>query len=776
MQSLSRRFFMGRAMATGTGAYATILLGGCRSESAPQTPAVPSDQPLATQSSKQGGDPSWKRLRVGAGGYVTGISIARDGTKVVSTDTHNAYVWDEQGRIWNELFTRKTLPQGDVPFPAYHAEQSGGGKSDGPGCWAAAVATSNSSVIYGVWNAWCYRSTDRGQTFQKTTLPRIHSRANDQNFAGGERLMGPKIAIDPVNANVVWLSGDMADGLWVTDDGGASWVQNNQLPQPHDGTASQTNTGPYLVVFDPSSPVVAGKTQGIYIASYGHGLFHSKDGGSSFQQIANAPTQFRHLTCDQLGRVWICDVSTTAQPIRKYESGTWTAYGTSNHRLVDVVVNPANPAHIIAWSNALIIVQSKDNGVTWQEWYSHRNPDSSKIFTTATDIPWLAKSVNDAGLSIGAAAFDPSSGKCFIASGLGVFFVENYPDTNTTKFELISQSWGIEQLCVWRIMAPPGGAPLTVQLDRSAMRLANPDAAPDSYGPHDGLKDGFDLDYSFSDSAFVVALCAKQGSFSGYSRDRGVTWTYFPGKDQMSTARGGSIAVSSPENIVHAPGNNGVAKYTLDGGTTWQLLNIAGLPTEDGLESGWGWAWYFNRKVLCADKVQPNVFYAYNYGPRGKDELAGVWKTVDGGRTWAKAKDGKIGLWTSFHTQMNSVPNNAGHLFFTAGREQNQPLYRSTDGGATWSEVADVMDVISFGFGKPADGMQYPAVFVSGKIDGVYGIWRSVDNCSSWTKIGEYPLDGIDAPVSLAGDPNIFGRAYVAFGCSGAAYVDSASV
>lgn len=776
-RTISRRFFIERALLTGTSAYGILVLGGCSSGSeASQAPAAPIDSGSPPPAPQAPADTSWKRLRVGAGGYVTGISIAQDGTKVVRTDTHNAYVWNDQAKIWDELLTRKTLPQGDVPFPVYSGDQSGGGRSDGPGCWEAAVANSNSSVIYAVWNAWCYRSTDKGKSFQKTALPRIYARANDQNFGGGERLMGPKMAIDPANANVVWLSGDMGDGPWTTEDGGGSWARSVQLPKPHDGTASQTNTGPYLIVFDPSSPVVGGRTQGIYVAVYGHGLFGSRDGGATFKQIPGAPTAFRRLTCDQLGRVWICDTSTVAQPIKKYDNGAWTSHGLTNVRIVDVAINPANPAHIVAWSNTLHIVQSKDGGATWQHWFAHADPSLSHITAVATDVPWLESSVNQANLSVAAASFDPSNGRCYLATGLGVFYVDAFPDTRSTKFQIVSQSWGIEQLCIKSLMVPPGGTVISAQLDRSAMKLDDPDVAPATYGPSIGLKDGFDLDYSLTDPDYVVALCAKQGNFSGYSRDRGDTWTYFPGKDQMSASPGGSIAVSAPENIVHVPGNNGVARYTQDGGATWLPLTIPGLPAVDGTETGWGWHWVFNRKILCADKVQPNVFYAYNYGPSGKPELAGLWKTTDGGRNWARAKAGKIGEWTTFHTQMDSVPGSAGHLFFTAGLEQNQPLYRSTDGGGEWTEVANVKDVISFGFGKPADGTQYPALYIAGKVDNVYGIWRSIDNCENWTKIGEYPLDGIDAPTTIAGDPNLYGRAYIGFGGSGGAYVDSANI
>ena len=185
----------------------------------------------------------------------------------------------------------------------------------------------------------------------------------------------------------------------------------------------------------------------------------------------------------------------------------------------------------------------------------------------------------------------------------------------------------------------------------------------------------------------------------------------------MSASPGGSIAVSTPRMSCTFPATTGLPGIRSTAAPHGSRLRYPGLPTADGTETGWGWAWYFNRKILCSDKVQTGVFYAYNYGPTASPNLPGLWKTTDGGRTWARVKAGTIGQWTTYHAQMNSVPDNAGHLFFTAGREQNQPLYRSTDGGATWSEVAERQGRhILSALGRPADGAQYPTVFVSGKV------------------------------------------------------------
>ena len=770
---ISRRNFIEHAVMASTTLCAGSLLEGCSGSGGANEPAAAGPQISASQQPEQTStQPMWKRLRLGAGGYVTGINIARDGTKVIRTDTFGAYIWDEASKIWRELLTRKTLPAGDVPFPTYSGDQSGGGKSDGPGCWEVGVATNDSSIIYAVWNAYCYRSGDQGKTFTRTALPRINARANDQNFAGGiERVMGPKLAIDPANPNNVWVSGDMGDSLWCTSDGGASWAQTSQVPAANDGTSSQTNLGPCVIAFDPTSPVVGGKTQGIFVGSYGNGLYHSRDGGGTFQQVPDAPTQFRRLTCDQLGRVWMCDANASIQAIRMYSKGVWSSYGPANVRLIDVAVDPADSAHIVAWSNTLRLVQSKDGGANWVYWYSHTDPALSSISVVADDVPWLAKAASS--MSIAASAFDPTNGRCYVASGVGVFYTDVYPDSRAQSFVVKSQSLGIEQLCVRRVLVSPGGSPVTVQLDRSAMKLKDPSLAPLTYGPSLALVDGFDLDYSSTNSAFMVALCAKGGNFSGFSNDSGDTWSYFSGNDQMSPAPGGSIAVGAPDNIVHIPSNNGVARCSVDGGKSWAPLAIPGLPSADGIENGWGWLWSLHRKILCSDKARSNIFYAYNYGPKAAPNLAGVWRSTDGGGSWEQVKTGPIGQWTTYHTQMDSVPDQSGHLFFTAGLEQGQPLYRSVDGGTTWTTVAGLKNVISFGFGKAANPSAYPTIFVSGWLNDVYAIWRSTDNCATWTNIGDYPLDSIDAPSSIAGDPNIAGRCYVSFNGSGAAYFDA---
>ena len=71
-----------------------------------------------------------------------------------------------------------------------------------------------------------------------------------------------------------------------------------------------------------------------------------------------------------------------------------------------------------------------------------------------------------------------------------------------------------------------------------------------------------------------------------------------------------------------------------------------------------------------------------------------------------------------------------------------------------------------------APGASYPTIFVEATISGVYGLYMSTDNCATWTLLGAYPLNRIDSINGLFGDPNIFGRYYIAYQGSGFIYGD----
>jgi photosystem II stability/assembly factor-like uncharacterized protein len=104
------------------------------------------------------------------------------------------------------------------------------------------------------------------------------------------------------------------------------------------------------------------------------------------------------------------------------------------------------------------------------------------------------------------------------------------------------------------------------------------------------------------------------------------------------------------------------------------------------------------------------------------------------------------------------VPGQTGHLWHAAGKGG---LWRSADGGATFHQAIAVEHAYEVGFGKPAPGKIYPAVYLWGRIGGVDGIFRSDDAGAAWHRIND-DQHQFGSLNDLTGDPRVFGRVYLA--------------
>src|SRR5205085_8072698 len=139
---------------------------------------------------------------------------------------------------------------------------------------------------------------------------------------------------------------------------------------------------------------------------------------------------------------------------------------------------------------------------------------------------------------------------------------------------------------------------------------------------------GWALDYASSDPTFIAGVFNWWGiEKSAFSRDGGQSWmpfaTYPP--TSVNGKIGGSIAASTPNNMVWVPSGNSSPFYTKDGGMTRVPMSVGGAGTVG--ESGWGWAYYLKRFIVAADRFAPETFYIYNY-------LKGVYRSTGGGTIW----------------------------------------------------------------------------------------------------------------------------------------------
>jgi len=230
------------------------------------------------------------------------------------------------------------------------------------------------------------------------------------------------------------------------------------------------------------------------------------------------------------------------------------------------------------------------------------------------------------------------------------------------------------------------------------------------------------------------------------SDDYGRTWN--PIFDHESTQSIGAIAVAASDpNIVyvssgeglHRPDlsvGNGIYKST-DAGKTW--THLPGLT--DGQQI----------PALAVDPRDPNRVFAAVLGhPYGPSEERGIYRSIDGGRTWQKviSKDENIGgsdveidptnpdvVYASMW-EAREGPWEDGNLFNGAGGG----LFKSTDGGSTWHALTN---------GLPKDLSQiYVAIspseprrlyaslsIASGKL----GVYRSDDAGENWYQVTTDP-------------------------------------
>jgi len=548
------------------------------------------------------------------------------------------------------------------------------------------------------------------------------------------------------------------------------------------------SAGGVRVAFDPANAGV------VYAASYGNGVYKSSDDGATFVSIGG-PTTNQQLRVAVDGVAYVTtDPYAETSAVWKY-TGSWTDISPGGDAS-SLACDPNNAARIVTGSGGFINT-SLDRGATWVQTagaYWGPNcllgptvPFSGQRRAATDDVPWL-EWTQECIISGAAFEFDPVvANRVWMPSGIGVFYYDfaSGSAAPTAQITWTSQSRGIEQLVVNNILSLPGGKPNVTCWDRPQFYVDDPDVYPSTHGPNalDAIVHGWNIDYvagTPTTMAGLFNLYTKQ--HSGISTDGGQTWTTFA---SQPFGTGGNIAVSTALNMLVVPQANASPYYTTDGGANWTEItsaHIPGLPS-GGAENGFGFSVFLNSKFGCADKVNANTFYLHNYGPAAALSIAGFYRSTDSGATWTKVFDGQLVVSaSSANCKLLAVPDYAGHLFFAYGiGTEYGGFHRSTDGAATWTAIDNVTGVNACGFGAIAPDGDYPSVYISGWVGGTYGIWRGDGseadwnaNAATWTNLtedtGGMPLGIFDYVKAVEGDADTWGKVYVGFAGTGAAY------
>ena len=530
------------------------------------------------------------------------------------------------------------------------------------------LGVAGNSVDLGNWSG-VYLSTDRGASW-KQVLPK--GEANDDRES---------IAYDPASYNsklgycaIAYFS-SKKDGIYRTEDGGATWKQVN----PNFGNTilrvHPTKGIVYLAGEDKSAP----------------GFFKSKDGGKTFQNLSKNEAFGMDVTSAEPNTVYL-----TRQDgvLVSHDSGdTFASCGNKNlptsQPIRDIAASPANSRYLACWHRGdnyqWVRFYSHDGGANWTPMeFNEKNKVTKNAFLPFNVrngiFAWSPKQAN-AVLGIGGdwvtksvdggATFEWSnSGLNDVMTGSSFAFSPTSPKTVFLSFQDYNAAFSLDGGSTWNYRDVSGNGWGGFEyggftIDGKAMWTGD---APSWGGPRrlkvslDGgtvwkfaQYEGKDIVFAGSDNSYSDPTDPNIAFASNWrTADRGATWSPMPECDAVYAHRRRGVA-----ELFGRKGKSVVSSK--DHGKTWKKIfdspaEMRDLAYDEKNERFWFAAddklkLYENGKIsdvqtpadqfgavrvvtVAVDPQDTQVVYAGN----DKDIYAcdnAVVRSLDGGKTWA---------------------------------------------------------------------------------------------------------------------------------------------
>ena len=731
-------------------------------------------------SARSSGGYVFRNAEIVGGGFVTGIVFNQrePGLVYARTDIGGAYRLDRRTRRWVPL-----LDWVDWDHYGHTGVISVATDELDPDRVYAAVGT----YPMPDWDptmAAIVRSTDRGRTWRRTMLPfRLGG-----NMPG--RGIGERLAVDPHRNSVLYLGVRGGHGLWRSVDYGETWARvesfpnaGNFVPDPEDTNGPNgDNLGVLQVLFDKRDGRRGRATRTLYVtvADTENILYRSTDAGRTWERVPGQPTGYiphKAVLDHENGYLYLA-TSNTAGPydgskgdVWKLDTATdtWTCVSpvpsTSSEcqwGYSGLSVDRQNPdtlmvATQILWYPDVIFFRSTDGGASWSRaWELDANNERTFRYTMdISDSPWLTWNGNPTppeftpklGWMTEALEIDPFSSDHFLyGTGATIHGSDNLTDWDsggTVRIDVRAQ--GLEETAVLSLISPPAGAHLLSGLgDVGGFRHADLTRATRMYDTPT-FSTTVALDYAENAPHTIVRVGHPTAAWAQHfavSTDGGATWTPSGSEPAGLTDPGvadTAVAIAADGGrVVWAPAGAPVS-WSADAGQTWTACQ--------GVPSG---------ALVRADRANPAVFYAYQAGT--------FYRSADGGEHFSATP--ATGLPAEGNVRFKPVPGHEGDIWLGGGEAGGvYGLWRSTDAGASFTRLPGVEEGDNVGFGRPAPGRSYPAVYTSSRIGGVRGVFRSDDAGRTWTRINDDQHQYAWTGNTITGDPRVHGRVY--FGTNG---------
>lgn len=680
---------------------------------------------------------------------------------------------DDYGETWEKIYVW------DNDTKLFNVHGNGMGRGNGE---ALAVDPADSDTIfYGTRNKGLWKSTDNGDTWNNVESFPVETTENGAGISFVKFDPSTEGSSETSRIYVGVLRDD--DNVFVSEDAGETWsvVPNRPIPE-------------YAPRLMPQRIAVRPDGSAIYI-TFGDGAgphTHQWDGVDDW---FNRGAVYKY---DVDSEIWT-DIS--PQNFIDPEDEDYQDPSTYFGSYSGISIDPNNPDHMVVssiasyrgpqfwkidgewvdeWGDNLFV--TTDGGETWIPSFEYywleggMEPPAEQM--DENGVPWI---VGNTIHWIGSVQMDPNnSGRVFVTSGNGVYMTEDIFNYETSDVN----DWGEPELTytqktVWKFAGH--GIEETVPLDLVSI----PDGPMVSViGDYDGFVHEDISEYP------ELGMHVTEAAGSEFNLGTTTGLAYAPQTGKLAKVADTRMVSTEYSDIPIGP-----VQWSEDNGETWTSETYTSSPPEelmagkvalsaDGEVTLWmpseetimyrhsGVKWTevsgidFNGRP-AADWVNENMFYVYC------KEDGYMYVSTDKGETFTQK--GFVGQ-SSFRTAM-PVPYNEGHIWVPLAiteedGTQTGGLAYSTDGGQTFDTITGVGYTEAVGFGKAAEGSDYPTIFAYSKIDGVLGVYRSTDKGDSWVRVNDdlHEYGGLANGEFVRGDMNVFGRVYMSTAGRGIVY------